>query len=147
MNKPFKLKYKNSAFPFKSPLRQDDKNIKQQEVASNFLPRSFHSYGETKRTLRKIFETKQQIVARKLEHFKYLMKRKNKQYNKNKKPYAKAKTLINQNPTINPVGIAIKTAGPFVAAMLSSFKTGATTVIDPETGINKYTGEKEHTPF
>ena len=35
MNTPFKLKYKNSAFPFKSPFRQETDNENKQEKAEN----------------------------------------------------------------------------------------------------------------
>ena len=63
----------------------------------------------------------------------------------------KMKKWIKKNTktkTINPTGIATKAAGPFVAAMLSPLEAGrGSTVVDPESGINKYTGEKEFTPF
>ena len=62
------------------------------------------------------------------------------------KKYKPFKRKINR--TTNPVGIAAKAAGPFIAAMLSPLKAGeGSTVVDPKTGINKYTGEKEYTPF
>ena len=44
------------------------------------------------------------------------------------------------------IGLAKK--GPLAAAMLSPLEAGeGSDIMDPKTGINKYTGEKEYTPF
>ena len=61
-------------------------------------------------------------------------------------PYAKA-ALEEEKRSSGPSFGFLKKA-PLVAAMLSPLEAGrGSTVVDPKTGVNKYTGEKEYTPF
>jgi len=67
-----------------------------------------------------------------------------------KKKLAEIEKYRKKNPqtSISNKLLGLAKKSPLVAATLSPLEAGkGSTVIDPETGINKYTGEKEFTPF
>ena len=149
MNKPFKLKYKNSAFPFKSSLRQNEEETQPSGVgathrtvsqAKEFLKPKPHimERGWSDKQLAKYIEHTQKIKQPGGYHageFQEGHKKKTKEFEK-KHTKTKTKTRSLKIPL-----------GGVVGMMLMPKTLGASIVIDPKTGKNKYTGKTEYTPF
>jgi len=122
-----------------SPLRQDD-----EIQVTNILPGKAHSLKETKESLKKIFQTKKQVENIKREHVKDLIKTKKanpkRDWTKEAHPGypSDKKTTHTSKPPL----------GGVAGMMLIPKSVGkGSSVIDPKTGKNKYTGKTEYTPF
>ncbi len=133
-------KYMNGKRRRVSPLRQNDEIF--------VLPGKAHSLKETKESLRKTFETKKQVENRKLQHLKDLIKAKKanpkRDWTKEAKELTKQTYPSNKKTTHTP---RLSLGG--VAGMMLIPKSAGkgSSVIDPKTGKNKYTGKTEYTPF
>ena len=132
---------------------------KENEMAEKGIGLTNETYWQVKRALKpkppfyKRGWTDKQIMEY-LEHRKLLQKQAQGKgtYGHGEKGVidAKNRKLLKEKntktKTISKPRISI--GGPLVAAMLSPLEAGrGSTVVDPKTGINKYTGEKEYTPF
>tara|TARA_R110002012_G_scaffold28090_1_gene88981 strand:+ start:11 stop:424 length:414 start_codon:yes stop_codon:yes gene_type:complete len=133
-------KYMNGKRRRVSPLRQDDD--------IQVLPGKAHSFKEMKESLRKTFETKKQVENRKLQHIKDLIK--TKKANPKKDWTKEAKELIKQTyPSDKKTTHTPRLPLSGVAGIMLIPKSAGkgSSVIDPKTGKNKYTGKTAYTPF